>query len=365
MSNYLRQASLFALILVLLTPTAKMTGLLVPLYIYPGDDWTTLINIKTKYPSLPICAIINPASGAGEDSNSDYVTWITKLKDASIIVVGYDHTSYGDRSLDDVKFDIDNYHTFYPNLDGIFFDEMQYEATGYESYYTTLRAYAAAKNFDVTFGNPGTKLPVSYMSTLDYIVIFEDTSTADLTSYKSYKSYYSQLAMISINQATLPTAWVNSATKLSEWLFVSDDTLPNPYDTLPSYLETLAKLINAANNPKKTTAESQKISKKMIIIISVVCGVGALLLMGCCLTICIFWRRRQRQENRRVKPEVKQLDKTAGLVSIVPSVGEVTSPTKPLRQPSMPQGSLADASPLRDGRNRRDLQQVNSRANVR
>ena len=242
--NHLR---LFALCVLFIAPSVKMVGLLVPLYIYPGSTWNTLINIKTTYPALPIIAVINPGSGPGTAQNSDYVSWIAKLQAANILVLGYDHTSYGARPTADVKADIDRYLAFYPSIDGIFFDEMSYLKTGNESYYSTVSNYAKGKGFPITIGNPGATLPPSYLQTVDYVVISESKTSPELTSYGTYASYMSRLVMITINQATLPTTWVNQAAASIGWIYVTSDTLPNPYDTLPSYLTSLATLLNNAN----------------------------------------------------------------------------------------------------------------------
>ena len=238
---------LFALCVLFIAPSVKMVGLLVPLYIYPGSTWTTLINLKTTYPTLPILAIINPGSGPGTAKNSDYVTWIAKLQAANIIVIGYDHTSYGSRPTADVKADIDNYLAFYPSLDGIFFDEMAYQSTGKEAYYSAMDNYAKVKGFPITFGNPGTTLLASYLQTVDYVVISEDKTTPDISTYGSYADYMSRLAMITINQATLPSAWVNKTAASIGCIYATNDKLPNPYDTLPSYLTSLATLLNNGN----------------------------------------------------------------------------------------------------------------------
>ena len=224
-----------------------MIGLFIPLYIYPSAIWDELISIKTTYPSLPIIAVINPENGPGTSQNAEYSTWITKLQAASIIIVGYDHTSYGARSVSVVKADIDRYSSFYPSIDGIFFDEMSHEDTGNEAYYSVLSSYAKAKGFPITIGNPGCVIPLSYMQTVDYIVVSENTIAPDLSSYEAYSGYDSRLVMIAFEQATLPSTWVKQVASKIGWIYVTDDMLPNPYDVLPSYLNDLAGLLDEAN----------------------------------------------------------------------------------------------------------------------
>jgi len=237
--------SFVGLILLSLIPTALMsTGLMIPLYIYPGKAWDTLISAKKAYPNVPIIAIINPNSGPGTSQDSTYVTKIAQLIAAGITVIGYDHTSWGARSLSDVKNDIDLYQSFYPNIQGIFFDEMT-AVSGDETYYSELTAYARSKNFNLAVGNPGTNIASSYLATEDVFVIYESNGYADLSKSNTWPtSDPSKLAIMSLKVASLNQTWVTQACQKVGWLYVTDDKLPNPYDKLPSYLTTLMATLN-------------------------------------------------------------------------------------------------------------------------
>jgi len=237
--------SLIGLILLSLIPTALMsTGLMIPLYIYPGKAWNTLISAKNAYPNVPVIAIINPNSGPGTSQDSTYVTKIAQLIAANITVIGYDHTTYGARSLSDVKNDIDLYQSFYPNIQGIFFDEMEATA-GEESYYSELTAYARSKNFNLTVGNPGTNIDASYLGTENILVVYESNGYANLAQSSTWPtSDPSQLAIMSIKVASLNQTWVSQACQKVGWVYITDDKLPNPYDKLPTYLTTLMATLN-------------------------------------------------------------------------------------------------------------------------
>ena len=101
------------------------TGVIVPLYTYPtSSTWNTMVKVKTDYPSVPTIVIINPASGPGSSKDSNYSDGIKKLQAAGISVLGYVHTSYSSKTASAVKADIDKYRSYYPSIDGIFFDEM-------------------------------------------------------------------------------------------------------------------------------------------------------------------------------------------------------------------------------------------------
>ncbi|HKU49215.1 MAG TPA: spherulation-specific family 4 protein, partial [Nitrososphaera sp.] len=55
------------------------TGVIVPLYIYPGEEWDELIEIKNNNTGVPMVAIVNPASGPGTSKDSAYAAGIREL----------------------------------------------------------------------------------------------------------------------------------------------------------------------------------------------------------------------------------------------------------------------------------------------
>src|SRR5437868_937297 len=75
------------------TSTTK-TGIMIPLYSYPGSSWNSVIQSKTANPSVPYVAIINPSNGPGNAIDSNFVSSIKKLQSANITVLGYVYTSY-------------------------------------------------------------------------------------------------------------------------------------------------------------------------------------------------------------------------------------------------------------------------------
>ena len=107
-------------------------GLMIPLYIYPGDvinnvTYNSIIDLARSSRDLPITAIINPGSGPGGFVDQNYIRAINRLQGANIRVIGYVRTNLTgiDKTL--VAADIDQYLELYPRLDGIFFDEGTYE----------------------------------------------------------------------------------------------------------------------------------------------------------------------------------------------------------------------------------------------
>lgn len=242
-------------LVLLIAPTINAYGLIVPLYIYPGSDWTTLINLKNTYPNVPIIAVINPGSGPGTAVNSDYTNYIGQFKAANITVIGYVYTSYGSRTLATVQSDIGNYSSFYPTIDGVFFDQMQSSATGYETYYQNLTTYARSRGFKLTVGNPGAALPISYLSTVNITIVYAGPGISNLSTYSSYSPYNSTLGMIAYNVSSLPTAWVNQAANLITWIYVTP-VAQNPYQTLSTYLANLTAQLSSINNATASASRS-------------------------------------------------------------------------------------------------------------
>jgi hypothetical protein len=224
-------------------------GIMVPLYSYPGGTWDRVVETKNAHPGVPIAAIVNPASGPGSSKDSNYASGISSLKSAGVIVLGYVSTSYTSRSLDAVKGDIDRWHSWYPDLDGIFFDE-QTNWAGKESYYKQASDYADSKGLTFTVGNPGANSLPSYLDTVDVVLVYESPGLPNLDNYKSWSSYSNdKLGMIPFSVSSLPTSWVENAAGTIGWIYVTDDSLPNPWDSLPSYFDNLASLLDNGSTP--------------------------------------------------------------------------------------------------------------------
>ncbi|MFI5407419.1 MAG: spherulation-specific family 4 protein, partial [Nitrososphaerales archaeon] len=135
---------------------SRAIGIMIPLYTYPGTTWDTVIATKNAHPTVPIVAIINPNNGPGNSKDTNYVTEIQQLQSSGIIVMGYVQTNYAMQNTTTIQSDIDSYKSWYPQITGIFFDEMSNSA-GDENYYQNLSNYAKSVGFTFTVGNPGTE----------------------------------------------------------------------------------------------------------------------------------------------------------------------------------------------------------------
>jgi hypothetical protein len=234
--------------------------LLVPLYIDPGTAWTALVTAAKT--GVKIIAIINPNSGpdaSGPDSS--YVTGISQLKAAGVVVIGYVHTSFGDRALADVEADINTYATKYAGLSGIFLDEAS-ESSSELSYYQSVYNYIMSKSGYVhAIVNPGVVPDQGYLAVSTNIVVFEDTasafpkasfpswvtcapSAAELATYKYKFSGIVNTASAS-QMPNLVSEMVNNGMGL---VYVTDGANGgSTYNSLPSFFAQMSSSVAALN----------------------------------------------------------------------------------------------------------------------
>ena len=149
--------------------------LLVPAYFDATDPaWARLADAARR---VPLTVILNPDSGPGDPPDPDFLADVVAIRKAGGRVLGYVHTSYGNRAFGDVSDDIIKYWKFYP-IDGIFIDEMTNDdnASDY-AYYGEI--YRFIKHFNPglrVVGNPGAPTTEGYLThgTADMLILFED-----------------------------------------------------------------------------------------------------------------------------------------------------------------------------------------------
>jgi hypothetical protein len=219
------------------TPAVK-NGTIVPLYSYPtASTWTAIARAKTAHPDVAVVAIVNPGSGPGTRVDSNYTRGIEALVAAHIVPIGYVSTSYTMRGETAVKADIDRWHTQYPATAGIFFDEQSNKAAD-AMFYRNVSAYAKSQGLGLTVANPGTSVPAGFLDTADVLLIYETAGTPQLSSLTRYgpdRAHYGIIPYAS----QLDAAYVASAAKSVGYVYITDDDLPNPWDTLPPFFDQL------------------------------------------------------------------------------------------------------------------------------
>jgi hypothetical protein len=222
-------------------PATTATGTIVPLYSAPGSGtWAAVAAAKQAHPSVPILAVVNPNNGPGTAATSDYQLGIQQLDAAGVKVIGYVPTGYGARTPQEVQDDIWRWKNLYSGVTGIFFDEMANQP-GKEKYYGDLTGAAKGIGFDFTIGNPGSDAGPSYIGTVDTILIYENEGLPQAAALGGWHSAYDRhnFGIIPYGVPSVDTTFITQAKASCEYIYLQDDRMPNPWDTLPSYFDQL------------------------------------------------------------------------------------------------------------------------------
>ncbi|HXQ93322.1 MAG TPA: spherulation-specific family 4 protein [Nitrososphaerales archaeon] len=223
-----------------------LTGVIVPLYNYPGQEWNQIVQAKQTYPSVPVIAIVNPSNGPGGSQDPNFVSGIQLLRSAGITVMGYVPTGYGSVSTSVIDQEIYRYTQMY-QLNGIFFDQMA-NVPGFESYYAGLTAYAKSMGYSMTMGNPGSWVPPSYIGTVDNIVIYENSGLPDAGFLSTLGYQRSDFSLMSYGDSSLDTNYVLGASASVGYLYITDGNWPSPYTALPTYFLPLLSTLSVIDS---------------------------------------------------------------------------------------------------------------------
>jgi hypothetical protein len=234
---------------------AAQLEIVVPAYFYPstGSDWNQLNAAAAK---VPITAIMNPFNGPGNFLDSNYVAAVNAFRAAGGRVIGYVHTSYTARPLEQVLADIDRYDAWYA-IDGIFVDEMANTGPAERlNYYRDIYNHVKAidPNWEV-MGNPGTTTLEEYLTwpTADRLMVFENVG-ANYPGYApsgwnfSYDStHFVHLVHTEPSAANMLSHLSLALQRNAGGIYVTDDVLPNPWDRLPVYWNALVEAVATIN----------------------------------------------------------------------------------------------------------------------
>jgi hypothetical protein len=222
---------------------ATPSGTIIPLYSWPSSAWDGVVAAKKAYPKVPVLAVINPGNGPGWAANSSYLAGIAKMTSAGIKMIGYVPTTYGNRPAADVQADIKRWRSLYPGVTGIFLDEMNNRPGG-EAYYRSITAFAKSQGLELTIGNPGCDVPPSYVGAVDVILVYESAGLPGSAVIGGWHASYDKrnFGVIPYNVWMDPT-FVANARKTIGYIFLQNDTMPNPWDTVPPYFMDLLKAL--------------------------------------------------------------------------------------------------------------------------
>jgi hypothetical protein len=236
-----------------------VTGIIIPMYIYPGSiytnaDYNQLIDLKKKYHSVPVYVILNPASGPGTVQDGNYSVAIQRLQGAGIKVLGYIDTAYAGRSLAAAEADVDQWKNLYPGIDGIFYDQMTNDGNAaHIAYFKDLTTYIHLKGFYPSIGNPGTTTIGDYFDNdcADIIMTWENSvypSESDLKGDFSggNASYdYSRRAGIVYSQGAFNLNNFNLMRTYLGLVYINSGS--NSWSSVSGYMETMLQKLSAAD----------------------------------------------------------------------------------------------------------------------
>lgn len=159
------------------------TKILTPLYVYPDTrKHTKSVYRRVAASNSPQVVILNPANGLGarRRPNRDWKKAVNALRaqDSAVEkVVGYTHLQWlnKERTVNDVKENIDQYVRNKWDVDGIFFDESPASSSAFEDLRVLSEHVKTVLGPDaLVVLNPGTHVPMSYLDIADVVVVFEN-----------------------------------------------------------------------------------------------------------------------------------------------------------------------------------------------
>jgi hypothetical protein len=141
-------------------------------------------------------------------------------------------------------------------VDGIFLDEMTNDAiTSHLNYYAALYQYIQMQGTNLlVVGNPGISTQEIYLTrpAADVLVTFESDAgypslVVDRWVTTHLARQFSHLPYNAPSSAAM-TNYINfAASRNAGWIYVTDDALPNPWDTLPAYWTNEVNYIRSHN----------------------------------------------------------------------------------------------------------------------
>lgn len=231
-------------------------SIMIPAYKYPTTwqpdaYWDTLVAAGgAKVPLV----IINPDSGPGIAQNGDYQEQMRRNKAAGIRQIGYVHTLYQQRPIAEVKQEIDDWYRLYPDVQGIFLDEIAIDSDRL-CYLSQLYNYIKQRSpQQLVVINPGRHIPDVMANYADIMVTYETNGNKYINDYvpatstfETTEANHGRIAHIvhDVTPGDYAQVLALSRDRNVGWLFITDDVMPNPYDVLPTNFNQFAQDVTA------------------------------------------------------------------------------------------------------------------------
>ncbi|WP_457565105.1 spherulation-specific family 4 protein [Caminibacter sp.] len=202
--------------------------LIIPAYFYDPSLWD---NVKSS--DFSGVVIINPDNGVGEYS-SYWDDIINSIQNKNPI--GYVYTKYGERNLSDVENEIDKWLENY-KIRGFFIDEVN--GSNFNYYQEIFRFIKSKGNYKIVL-NPGSEINESFFNIADIVVIFEN-SVKEFNESICAGTFTDKKAAIVYGASY--DDFLRYKNCACRYIYFTDDNLPNPYDTLPSYFDEEVRVL--------------------------------------------------------------------------------------------------------------------------
>jgi hypothetical protein len=217
--------------------------LLIPAYIYPAEkglaEWDRIIDSPAAAATV---VIANPGSGPGKAPDANYVRVLKRAHERGVTAIGYVSTKYAHRPVDEVKGDVDRWLRFYPDTQGIFFDE-QASSVDRVGYYVELYKYVHEKrSLALVVTNPGTECAEEYLSrpAADVACVIETPKGFKDYVHPAWANRYPAGRFAALICSVATTGQMQEVAREARknhigYCFITDADEPDPWDRLPHY----------------------------------------------------------------------------------------------------------------------------------
>jgi hypothetical protein len=220
-------------------------NIMIPAYVPPD----AVVNL-VRQSSAARLIIINPANGPGAGAHSPYRDAVRAAQAAGVLVLGYVPTGYGERDPSQVRADIDRYQAWY-EVDGIFLDEAS-SSEGQLGYYRALSRNVRASGMRLVVLNPGVVPARGYFDIADIVVTFEGRPGSYGEALERMPAWLQQIPRERIAHLVYDSSRQEAIEAVEAvdhvgYIYVTSGSLPNPWRTLPTYLQEEEDLIGACS----------------------------------------------------------------------------------------------------------------------